>query len=62
MTHLYFLGAILLALGFSALSYFCLLLAKREKEIPWGYWLASIMLGVYALGMLIGAARFILVY
>lgn len=59
MTHFYFLAAAPLALALGALSYFCTLLAKREQEIAWGYWLASIVLGVYAIGVIIGAARLV---
>lgn len=59
MTAIYLAGAIASFLAFSALAFFCTILARRNPEISWGYWLASLVLALHALGIAIGAAELI---
>ena len=51
MFILTYLATIVWFVTLGALAYFCTLLARREQEIAWGYWLASIVLALHALGV-----------
>ena len=42
-------------LALVALAYFCTVLARRSTDIAWGYWLASVVLGLQGIGALYGA-------